>query len=330
MLSGLFTLAALAAPHTQGLSDTEFPLGDSLGEAAPIINGKVEDGFPAAVGVGAGGFTLCSASLITPRLLLTAAHCSAALPVELVVAFGEAYFGTEASSPDHTVGFVDARVHPDYIPLSDNGANLGQYDLAVIQLSEDAPVEPVWPRLDLLDVEAEVGARVWSVGFGQDENGGSGVKKSAKLTVDEIDDMFVISESQSNRNNANIRSGDSGGSQYFELEDGSLEQWAVHSWGDIGCVFNSGSTRTDIAADWILEQIEITHGTTDQCEIEGRYGDGVCDPDCDTEDIDCAPPPEPEALEEEAGGCNTTGSLPLGWLLVLPALGLRRTPRRID
>jgi uncharacterized protein (TIGR03382 family) len=330
MLTALFAAVALAGPPQTSQTDLPtVPTGFEPQGELPIINGKVEDGFPAAVGIGAGGFTLCSASVITPRLLLTAAHCSADLPVELVVAFGEAYFGTEAISPDHSVGFIDARVHPDYIPLSNGGQNLGQYDIAVIELSADSPVEPVWPRLDPLDPDADVGERIWSVGFGLDENGASGTKKSAKLTVDDIDDMFIISESETNRNNANICSGDSGGPQYFELEDGSLEQWAVHSWGDTNCVFNSGSTRTDVAADWLLEQILQTHGTTDRCEIEGRYQDGVCDTFCDEEDLDCANPADllaaPPDSESAAGGCSTAPGL-VGWAPLL-LLGLFRRRR---
>lgn len=322
MLTTLIVVAAMAEPlHTVGMPD---PAIDP--RVDPIYFGSVEDGFPAAVGIGAGGFTLCSASLITPRLLLTAAHCSADLPVELVVAFGEAYFGTEAVAPDHAIGFVDAVTHPDYEPLANNGQFLGRFDLAVIVLAEDAPVDPVWPRLEPLDPASAIGDRIWSVGFGLDENGGSGVKRSARLTVDDIDDMFVISESSSNKNGANICSGDSGGPQYRELDDGTYEQWAVHSWGDIDCLFNSGSTRVDVAADWVLEQIEAVHGTTDRCAIEGRYGDGMCDEECIALDTDCVETVDPASFAsvEPRGGCSTAPGTASWWALAAIAFARRR------
>ena len=334
MIVPFLAAAALAAPPLHTTTDADgLPDRPEVAAPAPIINGQVEDGFPATVGIGSLGFTLCTASVITPRILLTAAHCSADFPVELIVGFGQAYFGTEAAAADHAIGFVDSAVHPDYEPLTDNGAFLGRFDLAVLVLAEDAPVEPVWPLLEPLDTDAAVGQRVWSVGFGLDENGASGVKRSAKLSIDEIDDMFLISESRTNRNESNICSGDSGGPQYVELDDGSLQQWAVHSWGDIGCVFNSGSTRTDIAADWIEEQIEAVHGTTDRCFILQRYGDGVCDADCPAPDLDCLEPPEIHGAggasaggdEAASGGCATSptpaGALPL---LLLAAAFRRR------
>ena len=65
-----------------------------------IINGVVEDGYPAAVGLGTGGYTACSGSIITPRLVLTAAHCGGDLPVELIVQFGDT--SAEPVAPPNT------------------------------------------------------------------------------------------------------------------------------------------------------------------------------------------------------------------------------------
>ncbi len=295
---------------------------------APIINGTVERDYPSVVGLGALGLTLCSGNLITPRVMLTAAHCQADLPIELVVAIGSVYVGTEAADPDYDLKLEDAAIHPAYRELS--GQFLGENDVGVAILREDAPddVEPVWINTARLTPKDAVGEVVTSVGFGLTETGASGTKRSAPLVVSDLDPMFLISASSGNENNANICSGDSGGPQFHEA-DGVRQQWAVHSWGDLDCRFNSGSTRTDVVQDFILEHVEAVHGTTDFCEIMDRYGDGACDPTCGRTDPDCVVTiADLATYGDPKGGCDTGGSgpLPLGAALLLAAVTLRRRP----
>ena len=63
--------------------------------------------------------------------------------------------------------------------------------------------------------------------------------------------------------------------------------------GDQYCTQTSGSTRTDLVDEWILETVQQVHGTTDMCEINGFYEDDECttfsicqsvDPACEVEE----------------------------------------------
>ncbi|MBX2797045.1 MAG: trypsin-like serine protease [Myxococcales bacterium] len=295
---------------------------------SPIVNGTVEAGVPSAVGLGAAGFTVCSGALITPELVLTAAHCGDGVPLTVVVDVGEATFGVRGSEPDFTRGFTDLFVHPDYVELV-QGVTLGRNDVSVLVLDEPVTeVEPVWFRTAPFEGDQGLGAELLSVGFGLTEQGTQGEKRSALLTIDEIDDDFLISNSGTNDDGANICSGDSGGPQYKVRADGTLLQWGVHSWGDVGCVAQSGSIRTDVVADWILDRVEDVHGSRDRCEVHGLYEDGVCHPDCDRPDWDCiredllmGGTPRATPL---SSGCSTGPGAPALLLLALPWLFRRR------
>ena len=58
-----------------------------------IVNGQQEYGFPSVVSLGAefgdNAFSACTGNVITPKLVLTAAHCSGDLPMEAVLSFGK-------------------------------------------------------------------------------------------------------------------------------------------------------------------------------------------------------------------------------------------------
>jgi len=306
---------------------------------SPIVNGDDEYGFDSVVTIGAdingNVMSMCSANLIAPRVLLTAGHCGDGIPIELVVGLGQAFFGYSIEDPEWQTGFVDMEIHPGYVPLENGlGGTLGEYDLNVMILEEDAPFRPTLFRTDEV-VDDDLGAELMSVGFGVTSSGGggSGTKRSATLTLDDYDDMFLLSDTATNPGGGTVCSGDSGGPQFFEV-DGEWIQGAVHSWSDVDCAHRSGSTRVDIVAEWLLDHIEEVHGSRDPCEYNSWYDDGECDEVCDEEDPDCVPEPEGDDDDDDleyAGGCHCAwepGPRSGAGIVALPGLALLIWRRR--
>jgi hypothetical protein len=296
-----------------------------------IVNGDTELGFESAVALGVelgdSNYSVCSGNLITPRIILSAGHCGEGVSLELVVSAGKAFFGVDVQDPDDVLGFVNMEIHPDYVPLESGfGGTLGEYDFGILELEEDALVEPTWFRRDDLTEEDE-GTTMLSVGYGATSStgAGSGTRRSTDLVLDEVDEMFLIANTGLTEGEGQICSGDSGGPQLVE-EDGRWVQWAVHSWGDQTCLYQSGSTRVDLVDEWILDFVEDVHGTRDVCEANGWYGDGTCDEICETVDPDCIEDTgDPDEGGAKACGCSQaspeTGYL---FLLIAPLLLLRR------
>ncbi len=303
--------------------------------AAPVVGGQEEPGYPSVVGLGvelgSAALHVCSGTVITPRIVLSAAHCSADYDIETVAQFGKVFVGFDESDPDAVIGLVGGAVHPDYT-LRESPTFSVSYDAAVLVLEEDAPVAPSF--VDFSEVDDEViDEELLAVGFGAtNANGsGSGVRRSVTMVIDDYTGQAL--ELEPLDDGGNICSGDSGGPMFHLGDGGTPVQWGINSYGDIYCQYTAGAQRLDVVADFVLDQVEAEHGTRDLCVAGGWHDNGTCDEDICPDDPDCVLASDTGQFagdddDARACGCAMVGSTSGGALvLVLGVLGLLRRRR---
>jgi V8-like Glu-specific endopeptidase len=302
-------------------------LADGLARAArrdpgaSIVGGEPHSGNPEvaliiATGAGPDDGLICSATLIGPKLLLTAAHCvdEFEFPVERF----DIYFGTDATINDDP-GFVFATTAASavYHPMWNREDLESGNDIAVMHLVDEVPLEPRPLNTTPLG-EADVGAPLHLVGWGvtAPASEDSGIKRHVISQVESVQEQLV----QVGNAETSVCSGDSGGPAFLEI-DGVEHVAGVASFADTDCVMHGFSTRVDVFVDFISENSEPGGGggggggggfgdpcvTGDECEsgvcVTNEDGsDGVCTELCD-ETTACPDGTECVQLDEESAVC---------------------------
>ncbi|HOX45204.1 MAG TPA: trypsin-like serine protease [Myxococcota bacterium] len=246
-----------------------------------IIYGSLDtDPAHAAVVAVTSASSLCSGTLIAPRVVLTAAHCAEGMQA----ADMQIHFGNNL----RTATAVDVEallVHPAYVPLS--GQDPSQNDLALLRLAGPPP-EGVVPIPNLPGhmglTEPDLGVALEFVGFGEDEFGVTGLKLSGVnslqwLCVEPHGCTIVLGATAPpnslcyDERPAGPCSGDSGGPAL--LMRGNLEFVAgATSFGDESCRYYGCSTKVDAFQAWIDEFAAGSLGAA--CAADGDCLGGVC------------------------------------------------------
>lgn len=280
-----------------------------------IVNGEATLAFPqvAALSVQYSSFgdTYCSATLVSPTELITAAHCVDSLAGNARNgAQNFAVFGgnIEAGEISFASEIVDWGSHPSW-----SGDVEGGGDIAWIRMAEpNTLVEPVGLFGGGVN-SLQAGELFDFVGFGitSDGRNDGGTKRTAAIPFQSVRGAYLISRDATK----NVCSGDSGGAALRREGD---EQWSlvgVNSFvsddlrNDRPCSTGSnGATRIDLYRDWIME---FTDATTELAE--------PVDPDqiiADSSDKygDWALPQRPP---EKAGACDSVNASSLGGLGLL-------------
>lgn len=222
------------------------------------------------------GASICSAVLVSPRVLLTAAHCvdpayrgAASVTVKATNAPNDAILTT--------ADFIDVtRIahHPSWNPAEQSSP----YDLAALQLAGVAPATPAPLLLALPDL---TGRAIRLVGYGRTSSAdaaSSGTRRSAEVPVTAVTTAVL---EFGTAGGTGICSGDSGGPSFYRGADQVERLVGTHSY----VRSSSCGLGADIRLDRHLAFIDgfIAANDPPACTADARCAAG-----CATPDPDCA------------------------------------------
>ena len=240
-----FAIAALmgcGSPNTE-TSDT----AETADSQNAIIGGTVHTGDPSIVALYAKepdkmAGSLCTATVISPTVVLTAAHC---VHPDLVGAKAEFNVLTAPDLTDKTKPSPRLKVKEvHWDPMFSRATNLDGHDIAVAILESPTTLPPIPWNKDALATDLK-GKNVRLVGYGLNDSvnqKGAGVKRQLSIKLNNFDDKFVKTGSLIPWKG--ICQGDSGGPVLANI-GGKETVIGVNSFGIILCLAESNSTRVD-------------------------------------------------------------------------------------
>ncbi len=256
----LGTLTALASCHTssKGSQGTDV-CGDIKTLDQDIYYGvdhpeimTLTDGQLKAIGALNLSFSgLCSATVVAPRVVLTAAHCVENLSPGDTVNFlsGATYLPPELSLSSH-----EWHIHPDYAGSS-GGYGSPPYDIAVLILDADARTQGVEPIPINVEHYVLAGQIIQAVGYGTTEDGGWNTRRWwTTMPVVWEQALYYATDGQ---DVTGICSGDSGGPMLFDIPGQGIHVMGVVSSGEEGCVGLTFYPRTDAYVDWLDDYLPV-------------------------------------------------------------------------
>jgi secreted trypsin-like serine protease len=154
MIAALFAGAvgcAAPAAETQESANAE---GDLSSTHQAITRGEDDDSDSAIVALLVHGKVFCTGVLVTPTVVVTAAHCVLPSPPDQV------FFGSNPRAKEGTfIGVTDTHAHPDF------DEDTLENDIALVGLAMKGPATPLSVVSKPLD-DASVGRTIRVVGFG--------------------------------------------------------------------------------------------------------------------------------------------------------------------
>ncbi len=232
--------------------------GDVAVLGLPIVQGDPvgEDEHLEVVAIMVSG-GMCSGTLITPDVIMTAGHCVDSINLG---SYSIRFSHRSAWTPFETRGVSERLRHPQY----DRDYVLN--DIALLRLDAPAPdyITPVPPLPGHMPITYDdVGGPIEFAGFGEDEDGDAGVKLKFTGEIKWLCDGPDACQHSNyafgmphtlcfDQSEGGTCSGDSGGPAFVE-RDGRAYVAGITSYGDrAGCTIYGCSTKVDAFQDFIV------------------------------------------------------------------------------
>lgn len=222
---------------------------------------------------------VCTAVLLAPHTLLTAAHC-----VDPALASGATSVAVKATNKATDVGLMasdlvdiaEVRLHPSWVSASQPRA----YDLALLRLPSPSPVTArAWNRDPL---NAFTGKTLTVVGYGRLTSGdanSSGTRRTVDTPVTSVgSDTFNLGVNGV----VGICNGDSGGPSFYRFPDGVQRLVGIHSGGTGGACGDGVDVRVDRQSAFLDAWLSVKDPPPPGCGADGQCATGcpAVDPDC--------------------------------------------------